>query len=593
MNQIFLSYANEDKARVDEIYSALRRAGLSPWMAAPPRPYQTEGLQPGERWEEGIYKIMREARITLSFFSKRSVGKEGYIQKEYRAALDWNAQKPPHRPSLIPVLLEECTPPDLRVDTVSFHQLHWFKLYEATVEDLIDYLLKLTADPGKTDATESQHVGHILFLDGSENAAPSSNAPRIETHQAFFRDYSGEEPVTPLGVPPRAGERWQVVAEWDAGHSVPKRGDGQKINPPSLVAWSPKGDQLFTACDAFGMTVWDTSGRRHEEVSNDAAYGYPRRFFISQRGYSGRVLQETESYRNRYYYVYDFNARLFGEGANEDLWGWVKHEGSKGAYWKYGLNPWRPRSDGELAFVQEYSGLKFVDVNKLPQRSKSEKSSLHEAPAARTLKFDSLGKGVSSIFSFHFHPSGEYVAVTTGDWDDATQRRIHIVHIDSAHVVARIPASTRELGWSPGGRFLLFKKWKLDANGKRTERLGVFDSHQFRASYDLSDDLYSQPWVRLALSGENDTVLSADGQRALTKLGASVASVMNEGCQIRAGEELSQIAERPFADAAWHPSDPHCFVTVGGEGSERYPDTYRRDHDMPHGRLLRIWRLVS
>ena len=68
---------------------------------------------------------------------------------------------------------------------------------------------------------------------------------------------------------------------------------------------------------------------------------------------------------------------------------------------------------------------------------------------------------------------------------------------------------------------------------------------------------------------------------------------MREGCRVRAGEEVAQISDRAFADMAWHPLDPHCFVTVGGAGSERYPDTYKRDHDMPHGRLLRIWRLVS
>jgi hypothetical protein len=593
MNQIFLSYAREDKPRIDEIYGALKQAGLNPWMDEPPRPYQGEGLQPGQRWDEEIRKRIGEARITLTFFSKRSVEKEGYIQREYRLALDRNAQQPQHQPSLIPVLLDACSPPSLRVDTVSYHQLHWYKLYEATVEDLIDRLRKLMADSRGADVAESQYVGQIHFLDGSENCMPSSNAARIETHQAFFRDYSSEEPVQILGTPPRAGESWRVVAEWDAGHRVPKRGDGQKINPPSLVAWSPKAERLFTACDAFGMAVWNTSGMRYEEVFNDAAYGYPRRFFVFQRGHSNRILQETDSYRNRYYYIYDDAARSICKGANQDLWGWVSHEGIKGPYWKYGLDPWRPRSDGELAFVHEYSGLKLVDVNKLSANSKSGEASLHEAPAVHFLKFDSLGKGGSSIFSFHFHPSGEYVAVTTGDWEDRTQRRIHVVHIASAHVVARISASTRELGWSPGGRYLLFKKWRHGADGERTEHLGMWDSHHFMAHYELADDWFSRPWVIRALGGEHDMALSADGQRLLTNSGASVVSVTRERSRLRAGEEVAQIADREFADVAWHPFDPHCFVTVGGKGSEEYPDTYQRDHDMPHGRLLRIWKLMS
>lgn len=604
MNQIFLSYAKEDKPQVDEIYVALRKAGLNPWMDRPPTPYQLEGIPLGENWDNVIRKNIKEARIILSFFSKASVAKEGYIQRECRLVLDCIAEKPQSSPSLIPVLLEECTLPAVKVDTVSFQQFQWHNLYDASVEDLVNRLQNLIAGSKKVEAaepqliTESQYVGHILFLDGSEISTSSSNTARIEIHQAFFRDYSGSEPIEALGTPPRVGERWHVVAQWDAGHSVPQRGDGQKINPPSLVAWSPKADHLLTACDAFGMTVWNTSGIRFGEVFNDAAYGLPLRFLISPRGYSGNVLQETESYRNRYYFIYNYNAiyddkvRPICEGVNQDLWGWVSLEGHKGSDWKYGINPWRPYSDGEIAFVQDHSGLKFVDVTKLPEGPK-EKMSLHEAPAVRCLKFDSLGNVSKHIFSFHFHPSGEYVAVTTGDWDDKTQRRIHIVHITSAHIVARIPASTRELGWSPCGRYLLFKKWRSTANGERTEHLGLWDSHNFEAKYELPNDWYSHPWVIRALGSERDAALSVDGQRLLTRSGASVASVIREGCEICAGEEVSQIADREFADVAWHPFDPHCFVTVGGQGSEKYPDTYERDLSMPHGRLLRIWKLAS
>lgn len=592
MSQIFLSYAREDKPRVDQIYAALKKAGLNPWMDEPPRPYQMEGLQPGEFWEEEIRKRMREARITLVFFSIRSVEKEGYVQREYRLALDRKAQQPQHQPSLIPVLLDACEPPSLRVDTVSYHQLHWYRLYEASIEDLVALLSRLIGQSAKADVVESEYVGQILFLEGSENCTLSSNAARIETHQAFFRDYSSEEPFETLGTPPSVGESWRVEAEWDASHSVPKRGDGQKINPPSLVAWSPKADCLFTACDAFGMSAWETSGLRYGEVFNEAAYGYPRRFFIYQRGSSHRVLQETKSNRNRYYFLYGDEAQLICEGVNHDLWGWINHEGFKGACWKYGLDPWRPRSDGEIAFVHEYTGLKLVDVNKLWAESKSGKESLHKAHAVHFLKFDSLGKVGSSIFSFHFHPSGEYVAVTTGDWDDKSQRRIQVVHIASAHVVARIPASARELGWSPGGRYLLFKQWKRGADGEQPEQLGAFDSHNFRASYELSDEWFSRLWVIRALGGEHDMGVSADGQRLLTRSGASVVSVTREASRLRAGEEVARIADRAFADAAWHPLDPHCFVTVGGAGSKEHPDMYKRDHNMPHGRLLRIWRLV-
>jgi hypothetical protein len=213
MSQIFLTYAKEDKAQIDEIYVALKKAELDPWMDDPPRPYQMDGLQPGLNWDDEIRKKIREARITLAFFSKRSVAKDGYVQREYRLALDRNAQQPQQQQSLIPVLLDECTPPSIRVDTVSYDQLHWYKLYEETVGDLVVLVSKIIAGSVKADVGGSQYVGQILFLDGSENYTQSANAARIETHQAFFRDYSSVEPLQTLGTPPTPGENWRMVAE--------------------------------------------------------------------------------------------------------------------------------------------------------------------------------------------------------------------------------------------------------------------------------------------------------------------------------------------------------------------------------------------
>jgi hypothetical protein len=44
---IFLSYAREDKERVDQVYMKLKQAGLDPWMDSPPAPYKNEGIPPG------------------------------------------------------------------------------------------------------------------------------------------------------------------------------------------------------------------------------------------------------------------------------------------------------------------------------------------------------------------------------------------------------------------------------------------------------------------------------------------------------------------------------------------------------------------
>ena len=74
MSQIFLTYAKEDKAQIDEIYVALKKAELDPWMDEPPRPYNTEGLQPGLNWDDEIRKKIREASLAkaLVFVRERN-----------------------------------------------------------------------------------------------------------------------------------------------------------------------------------------------------------------------------------------------------------------------------------------------------------------------------------------------------------------------------------------------------------------------------------------------------------------------------------------------------------------------------------------
>jgi predicted Ser/Thr protein kinase len=476
-----------------------------------------------------------------------------------------------------------------------------------------------------------------------------ADARSVEQHKAFFRAYAYEKPIL-TGAAPRVGEEWCVVDEWDASHKVPKKGGGvvgEPVNPPALVAWSPDGKRLFTAADAWGLSVWDATEYRRGEYRrlgqqvDPTAYGFPQHFFIAQRGYDYRVLQETESFQNRYYLLHDDEAQQIVQGIKNhfgyrNMWGRLS-EGSTppplSINGNMGFNPWRP-SLFEIALVENYSSLKIVDTTRLEklelaerglsqrQESKSlfreilsnlfsrhqpeaepRPSPLHDAPAMYCLEFDLLGEGDKTIFEFLWHPSGEYLAVDTGDWNDESNRRIHIVHVRSAQIVASIPATARSLRWSPGGRYLLVKRWVPSSDGKLTAEAGVWDSASFETQFGELETILSQPW---AINGQHSgpqspdasffsydkpaTALSVDGQRMLTAGGTVITTVKREGCSVSAGEVLAKIARQGFAHAAWSPTDPHCFVTVGGAGSEKFPDMYKY-WDCPHGQLLRMWRL--
>lgn len=137
---IFLSYAKDDVAAVQRIYRELRYALVHPWMDTPPSPWGLEGIGPGEDWDTVIRQRLAEAELVLVFFSKTSIAKQGYVQREYRLALDLAAAQPAGSVFLVPILLDDCEPPDLRVGPLTLRQFQWFRLFESGMPTLLEYI---------------------------------------------------------------------------------------------------------------------------------------------------------------------------------------------------------------------------------------------------------------------------------------------------------------------------------------------------------------------------------------------------------------------------------------------------------------------
>ena len=102
--KIFISYAFADNALVGKVYEYLLSQGADPWL-------DTEKLLPGQDWKLEISKALDEADLILLCLTKRSVSKEGYVQKEMRLALDRALEMPEGDIFLIPARLEECNLP--------------------------------------------------------------------------------------------------------------------------------------------------------------------------------------------------------------------------------------------------------------------------------------------------------------------------------------------------------------------------------------------------------------------------------------------------------------------------------------------------
>jgi len=123
--KIFLAHANEDSERVKELYRKLKAAGYSPWL-------DKIDLIPGQQWKTEIPKALKQSDIFIACLSKTSVQKRGYIQSEFRLALQQAAEMPAETIYLIPLKLDECSIPELEQPQygVRLSDYHWLDYWE-------------------------------------------------------------------------------------------------------------------------------------------------------------------------------------------------------------------------------------------------------------------------------------------------------------------------------------------------------------------------------------------------------------------------------------------------------------------------------
>src|SRR4051812_8391244 len=122
---IFLAHATEDKPQVRKLHRELQAAGFSPWL-------DEVDLLPGQNWQLEIPRAIKQSAIFIACMSKRSVLKQGYVQKEFRLALNALAERPPSGIYFIPLRLDECELPDLQIPELSINlrQIQWLDYWK-------------------------------------------------------------------------------------------------------------------------------------------------------------------------------------------------------------------------------------------------------------------------------------------------------------------------------------------------------------------------------------------------------------------------------------------------------------------------------
>jgi len=101
---IFLSHASEDRAKVVKIARRLKAAGYDAWL-------DRDKLPVGGNWRDRIEEAIRTSHIFMSCLSKKSVVKNGPVQRELRLALDAEKNVPLGGIFILPVRLDDCKPP--------------------------------------------------------------------------------------------------------------------------------------------------------------------------------------------------------------------------------------------------------------------------------------------------------------------------------------------------------------------------------------------------------------------------------------------------------------------------------------------------
>ena len=92
-----------------DVYAQLKSAGYDVWI-------DREELLPGQRWDTEIKRALLEARIILIFFSKNSVDRRGYVQRELRLAMDKIEEKLDDDIYVVPIRLDNADVPSSLAD---------------------------------------------------------------------------------------------------------------------------------------------------------------------------------------------------------------------------------------------------------------------------------------------------------------------------------------------------------------------------------------------------------------------------------------------------------------------------------------------
>jgi hypothetical protein len=128
-------YAREDEKAAQRLYNDLKEAGLNPWL-------DKESLLHGQNWETEIRNAIKNSRYLIILLSSASVRKRGYVQNEFKLALDVLDEFPESNVFAIPVRLDDCDIPE-KLQGIEFANL--FPNWKEGLRMILDAMMSVKA----------------------------------------------------------------------------------------------------------------------------------------------------------------------------------------------------------------------------------------------------------------------------------------------------------------------------------------------------------------------------------------------------------------------------------------------------------------
>ncbi len=249
--QIFLAHASEDKQAVLKLYDRLKQAGYKPWL-------DKKDLIPGQNWRSIIPKAIAQSQLFIACLSSRSITKQGFVQREFKMALNQAADRPPNSIYIIPIRLDDCEIPNLRQEEygLNLRDIHWLDYWEADGFDNLERAIKYQYGSFAQDKSVTHDQDFTEYLGNGVNlemiAIPGGTflmGTEDQEIERLCKEYDNEwfkteKPQHKVTVPSFLMGKYPVTqAQWRSIASLPKVARDLQANPSYF-----KGDNLPVEC---------------------------------------------------------------------------------------------------------------------------------------------------------------------------------------------------------------------------------------------------------------------------------------------------------------------------------------------------------